>query len=307
MKRFFTSSPTGFWAGTGLVGLLAAMAAPPAFAQLQLPQASPLAKVSQIVGLTEISVAYHAPGVKGRPVWGKLVPYGQVWRAGANQSTRVRFEDDVLVGGQRIPAGQYAFYALPTDSVSAFVIFNRDTARWGTEGYNPQSDVFRVPVTLAAAPFCETLQYGFSNVRPTSATLDLSWERRRLSVPIEVEVLPKAVANIRRAAKSAAPTDWLLLTQAAEYLVRADAEHELALDLIDRALAIQTNYYNTWVKARLLAQKDEYKTAIQLTRSAMLLGEKAAKASPTPPADLTAYPVLAPDMKLAVAQWKIKQ
>ncbi len=273
-------------------------------AQLQLPQASPLAKISQVVGLTEISVTYHAPGVKGRAIWGNLVPYGQIWRAGANQSTRIRFEDDVLVGGQRIPAGQYAFYALPTDSVTAYVIFNRDTARWGTEGYDPQADVFRVPATLTATPFCETLQYGFSNVRPTSAVLDLSWERRRLSVPIEVEMLPKAVANIRRATSKAAPSDWLLLTQAAEFLVRADTEHELALTLIDRALAIEKNYYNTWVKARLLAQKDEYKTAIQLTRAAMQLGEQASKASPT---DLTAYPVLAPDMKLAVAQWKIKQ
>ena len=303
VMKHLSSSPSRFLAGFAL--LLAS--ASPAAAQLSLPQASPLAKVSQVVGLTEISVTYHAPGVKGRPIWGKLVPYGQVWRAGANQSTRVRFEDDVLVGGQRIPAGQYAFYALPTDSLTAFVIFNRDTARWGTEGYDPQGDVFRVPVTLKAAPFHETLQYGFSNVRPTSVSLDLTWERRRISVPIEVEVLPKAVANIRRAVGKASSTDWLLLTQAAEFLVRADAEHELALDLVDRSLAIQRNYYNTWVKARLLAQKDEYKTAIQLTRTAMELGEKAVKASPTPPTDLTAYPILAPDMKLAVAQWKIKQ
>ncbi len=279
----------------------------PVQAQLTLPQASPLAKVSQVVGLTEISVTYHAPGVKGRAIWGRLVPYGQVWRAGANQSTRVRFEDDVLIGGQRIPAGQYAFYALPVDSLNAYVIFNRDTARWGTEGYDPQADVFRVPASITAAPFCETLQYGFSNVRPTSASLDLSWERRRISVPIEVQVLPKAVANIRQAIARAKPDDWLLLTQAAEFLVRADAEHEFALQLVDRSLAIQKNYYNTWVKARLLAQKDEYKTAILLTRAAMQLGERATKTSPAPTADLTAYPVLAPDMRLAVAQWKIKQ
>mgnify|MGYP002777005629 FL=1 len=282
------------------------VAARPAVAQLVLPQASPLARVSQTVGLTEINVTYHAPGVKGRAIWGNLVPYGQVWRAGANQSTRIRFEDDVVVGGQRVPAGQYALYVLPTDSATASIIFNRDTARWGTEGYDPRRDVFRVPVSVTAAPFSETLRYGFSNVRPSSATLDLCWEKRCFSTPIEVEVLPKAVANIRRATAKE-PTNWLLLTQAAEYLVRADAEHELALELIDRAIAIQRNYYNTWVKARLLAQKDEYKTAIQLTRAAMELGERAVKASPTPPADLTAYPTLAPEMKLAVAQWKIKQ
>jgi tetratricopeptide (TPR) repeat protein len=287
----------------GLIAITSSVVLP-VQAQLALPQASPLAHVSQIVGLTKISVAYHAPGVKGRQIWGKLVPYGQVWRAGANQSTRVRFEDDVLVGGQRVPAGQYAFYALPTDSANAFVIFNRDTARWGTDGYNPQADVFRVPVKMTETPFHETLQYSFSNVRPTSVSLDLAWERRRLTVPIEVEVLPKAVANIRAAAAKASPTDWLLLTQAAEYLVRADTEHELALELVNRAIAIEQNYYNTWVKARLLAQKDEYKTAIQLTRAAMQLGEKTPKdAVPA----VTAYPVLAPDMKLAVAQWKIKQ
>ena len=300
------TSLTGF--RRALVAVGGILLAVPTYAQLALPQASPLAKVSQIVGLTEISVTYHAPGVKGRQIWGNLVPYKMVWRAGANQSTRVRFEDDVLVGGQRVPAGQYAFYALPTDSANAFVIFNRDTARWGTEGYNPQADVFRVPVKMVAAPFCETLQYSFSNVRPNSTTLNLSWENRRLIVPIEVEVLPKAVANIRQAIAAASPTDWLILTQAAEYLVRSNTEHELALELVNRAININKNYYNTWVKARLLAQKDEYKTAIQLTRSAMELGEKAAKnPSSTVELVLTAYSALVPDMKLAVAQWRIKQ
>lgn len=280
------------------------LSAVPVQAQLVLPQASPLAKVTQVVGLTQIDIAYHAPSVKGRPVWGKLVPYGQVWRSGANQSTRIQFEDEVIVGGQRVPAGQYAFYTLPTDSVTAYVILNRDTARWGTEGYDPQGDLFRVRVSMTEAPFTETLQYAFSNVRPNSVTLDLTWERKRISVPIEVEVLGKAVANIRRAAQTAKPDDWLLLTQAAEYLVKNDVEPELALDLLNRSLAIQQNYYNTWVKARLLAQKDEYRTAIQLTRKALSLGE----ASPTPtPTPAVTFPTLVPDMKLALAQWKIKQ
>lgn len=288
-------------------GIILALLSPSVvFAQLSLPQASPLAKVSQVVGLTEISVTYHAPSVKGRQIWGSLVPYGQVWRSGANQSTRIRFEDDVLIGGQRVPAGQYAFYTLPTDSANAFVILNRDTARWGTDGYNPQADLFRVPVGISAAPFTETLQYSFSNVQPDRIVLDLTWERRRITVPIQVEVLPKAVANIRKATAEARPDDWLLLTQAAEYLVKNDVEHELALSLLNRSIAIQQNYYNTWVKARLLAQKDEYRTAIQLTRTAMELGEKISKA-PEPFVAPAAYPALEPDMRLAVAQWKIKQ
>ncbi len=296
--RFYFQSllivAAGAWAGT-------------AQAQLALPQASPLAKVTQIVGLTEVSVTYHAPGVKGRAVWGKLVPYGQVWRAGANQSTRIKFEDDVIAGGQRIPAGQYAFYTLPTDSVTAYAIFNRDTARWGTDGYDPQADVYRVPVSIKAAPFTETLRYTFADVRPNATTLELSWERKRVEIPLEVEVIPKAVANIKRAVAGAKPDDWLLLTQAAEYLVRNDVEHELALNLLNRSIAIQQNYYNTWVKARLLAQKDEYRTAIQLTRAAMQLGEKASTSSPAAAALPTTYAVLEPDMRLAVAQWKIKQ
>jgi Protein of unknown function (DUF2911) len=300
---------TRFYFQTLILLVVGSAWAATAQAQLALPQASPLAKVTQVVGLTEISVTYHAPGVKGRPVWGKLVPYGQVWRSGANQSTRIRFEDDVLVGGQRIPAGQYAFYTLPTDSVTCYAIFNRDTARWGTDGYDPQGDVFRVKVGMTEAPFTETLRYGFAEVRPNAATLELSWERKRIEVPLEVEVTPKAVANIKRAVAAAKPDDWLLLTQAAEYLVRNDVQHELALSLLNRSIAIQQNYYNTWVKARLLAEKDEYRTAIQLTRAAMQLGEQAEKASSSPTAEVlpTTYSVLEPDMRLAVAQWKIKQ
>ncbi len=287
----------------GLIFSFSAAIYLPCRAQLNLPQASPLSQVRQVVGLTDISVTYHAPGVKGRAIWGKLVPYGQVWRSGANQSTRIQFSDDVTIGSQHIPAGEYAFYTLPTDSVTCYVILNRDTARWGTEGYDAQADVFRIRVAMTGCEFTETLRYGFSNVRPTSAFLDLSWERKRISVPIEVEVIRHAVANIRKAAATARPDDWLILTQGAEYLVKNDTEPELALELLDRSIKIKQNYYNTWVKARLLAQKDEYSTAIQLTKKAMQLGQQ----TNTTQEEVSPYPTLAPDMKLAMAQWKIRQ
>lgn len=269
----------------------------PAWSQLRLPQASPKAQITQTIGLTDISVVYHTPGVKGREVWGKMVPFGQVWRSGANEATLISFSDSVKVNGKSLQAGTYSLFTLPEAEDKWTVIFNRDTTLWGTEGYKPENDVLRVPVTPVASPLhLESLQYSFTNVKTTNATLNLAWEKLIIPMQIEVEVFEKALANIQEDLNQAKADDWAIFAQAAHYLIQNNTRHHLALAWINKSLRIKENFYNSWLKAQLLAQKDEYEEAVNLTKKAMKLGQN----------DTKNFSILSQEMERSLNEWKVK-
>jgi tetratricopeptide (TPR) repeat protein len=269
----------------------------PALAQLRLPQASPKAQVSQTIGLTDVTVAYHTPGVKGREVWGKMVPYGQVWRSGANEATLITFSDSVKVNGKSLQAGTYSLFTFPETKNKWFVIFHKDTSLWGTDGYNPEKDALRVPVTPdTSATLVESLQYSFSNIKTTSATLHLAWEKLIIPVTIEVEVFEKALSNMQEDLSQAKTDDWAIFAQAAHYLIQNNTHHELALTWINKSLRIKENFYNSWLKAQLLAQKDEYQEAVNLAKKAMKLGQN----------DVKNYSLLSQEMERSLNEWKVK-
>lgn len=268
-----------------------------AFAQLRLPQASPKAQVSQTIGLTQISLSYHTPGVKGREVWGKLVPYGKVWRSGANNATLITFSDSVKVNGKSLQAGTYSLFTLPEAEDKWWMIFNKDTTLWGTDGYKPEKDALRVLVTPQASPILmENLQYSFTNIKTTTATLNLAWEKLVLPVTIEVEVFQKALSNIQEDLSKAPNDDWAIFAQAAHYLIQNNTRHELALAWINKSLQIKENFYNSWLKAQLLAQKDEYQEAVNLTRKAIKLGQN----------DIKNFSLLSQEMERSLNEWKVK-
>lgn len=282
----------------GLLGLSTpALAQQPAadMPQLPLPQASPHAMVMQTIGLTDVAVDYHAPGVKGRQVWGQLVPWGEVWRAGANENTLVTLSAPVRINGQALPAGTYSFYVLPLDNQDWQLIFNRVTTHWGSEGYATADDVLRVPASSEVAPMHETLLYWFSEVKPTTARLNLTWEKRTVSMTIETEVHEQAVKGIQQTL-AAAPGNWQLLAQAADYLVQNDLQGELALRYINESIKLKNVYTNNWIKARLLASKQDYTTAIVFARKAIKLGDKS---------DDTFKSQL-PSMRVALTDWQAK-
>lgn len=269
----------------------------PAWSQLRLPQASPRAQLSQTIGLTDVTVSYHTPGVKGREVWGKLVPYGQVWRSGANEATLITFTDSVKVNGKSLQAGTYSLFTLPEAENKWWMIFNKDTTLWGTDGYKPEEDVLRVEVSPQTSPtLLESLQYSFTNVKTTSATLNLSWEKLIIPITIEVEVFEKALSNLQEDLAQAKPDDWASFAQAAQYLIQNNTRHELALAWINKSLRIKENFYNSWLKAQLLAQKEEYEGAVDLTRKAMKLGEN----------DTKNYSILSREMERAMNEWKVR-
>ncbi len=178
-----------------LLGSLAAAQNPPA-PRITTPAPSPESTLKQKLGFTDIEIAYGRPGVKGRKVFGGLVPYGEVWRTGANSATKVSFSTVVKVEGRDLPAGAYALYTIP-GAREWTIIFNRVTGEWGAYSYKQENDAMRVtvkPVTLAQT--VETFTIDVGDIRTETAVLSLAWEKTRVPVRLEVDVIKAVVAQI---------------------------------------------------------------------------------------------------------------
>lgn len=265
-----------------------------ASAQVKLPQASPESFVRQTIGLTDVSVHYHAPGVKGRKVFGGLVPYGKLWRAGANDATLITFTDELFLNHERVPAGTYSFFILPESDSVWNVVLNRDTTLWGLEGYDELKDVAYLRVTPKKVPFHETLQFSFSEIGTNTGYLNLTWENTQISLRIETEIERKALANIEDALSKAAPDDWYIWAQCADYMISRKELHQRALEIINRSIAIKETFFNNWVKAKLYALNREYGIAADLTAKAIKLGQQ----------EPESYQTYARDIENAHSAWK---
>ncbi|HEY7955314.1 MAG TPA: DUF2911 domain-containing protein [Polyangia bacterium] len=241
----------------------------PAFAALELPKPSPSAKVTQTVGLTEISVEYSSPAVRGRKIWGGLVPYGQVWRTGANAATKITFSKDVTVGNRPIAAGSYALFAIP-GAKSWTIILNKDFNEVGAFSYKKDLDVLRLEVKPQAIPFRERLVYLISDFTDNSASVDLEWEKLRVAIPVKMATSAEAQANI----KALTDTGWMPYNAAAHYLL-AQKSYAEALKLVDQSLALKEDWQNVWTKAQILAGEGHYREAYPLAERAQALGAKA--------------------------------
>ncbi len=259
-----------------------------ALGQLQLPRPSPAAKVTQTVGLTEISVEYSSPSVKGRKIWGGVVPYGEVWRAGANQATKVTLTKDVTVGSTPVPAGSYAFFVIPTASEWTLIL-NKDFNQNGSSNYKAELDVVRLSVHPKAIPPRERLAYLIADFTDDAASLDLEWEKLRASLPIKLGTQAQALANIKAATDGA----WVPLNNAARYMLETAKDYDAGLQLVDKSLAAKEHWFNVWTKAELLAAKGKRKEALTYAQKAKQLGDK------TPQAFF-----LAEDVNKALREWK---
>ncbi|MDO8550416.1 MAG: DUF2911 domain-containing protein [Ignavibacteria bacterium] len=157
------------------------------YAQKEQVRVSPKASVMQVVGLTEVKIDYSRPGVKKRTIWGELVPYNKVWRAGANEATTISFSSDVLIEGEKLPAGKYSFFAIPTKDEWT-LIFNKVAEQWGAFEYNEAEDALRITIKPKGNGFQEWLTYSFTDydVKSQSAVINLEWEK--LKVPFKVKV-----------------------------------------------------------------------------------------------------------------------
>lgn len=154
-------------------------------AQNKKVRVSPKASVMQTVGFTDIIVSYSRPGVKGREIWGKLVPYGKVWRAGADEATKITFSTDVTIEGKKLAAGTYSLFAIPGEKEWT-IIFNKVADQWGAFEYNEAEDALRIKVKPLTNKFYEWLSYSFLKKSENSAVLELEWDKLR--VPFEIKV-----------------------------------------------------------------------------------------------------------------------
>jgi hypothetical protein len=278
---------------TPLTIALLCLCSAPAFAQqLQLPSKSPGAMIKQTVGLTDITVEYSSPAVRGRKIWGALVPYGQVWRTGANAATKLTFSKDVTINNTAVPAGTYAFFAIPT-ATNWTLILNKEANQGGAFNYKKEQDLLRVDVKPAAIANRERLAYLITNFTDDSASLDLEWEKIRVSLPIKMDTAKQATTSINQAVDNA----WAPMNNAARYMLDTK-DYTKGLEYVEKSLAIKETWFNTWVKAQLLAATGKYKDGYALAQKADELGEKAEKAGENYFAK--------EDVKKALAEWKGK-
>jgi hypothetical protein len=247
------------------------MTAPALAQRLELPALSPGAKVSQTAGLTEISVEYSSPGVRGRKIWGALVPFGEVWRAGANAATKLSFGKDVTIDGKPVPAGDYAFFVIPQKAPAAWtVILSSGIKQWGSMQYKKEQDFLRVDVKPVAIPDRERLGFVFPDFNSDQATLALEWEKVRLPLVIKLKTSEQAGQVIKNLEENP-QSPW---TQAARYELEQTKDYDQAVKLADKSISIQEDWLNVWTKAQALAAKGDKKGALALATKADELGGK---------------------------------
>lgn len=244
------------------------LAAPARAQQLELPRPSPNAKASQFIGVTEVSVDYSSPGVKNRKIWGGVVPFDKVWRAGANSATKVSFTKDVVIDGKPVAAGSYAFFIIPS-ATKWTMILNRDPKNAGVFGYDKANDVLRVDVKPQPIPMRERLVYTFSNMTDTQGNLDLEWEKVRASLPIKVHTDEQVAASI----KGLENGGWSPWANAARWELEKK-QYDDGLKLVDTSIRIKETWMNLFVKAQLLAARGNYKEALPLAQKAKELGDQ---------------------------------
>jgi tetratricopeptide (TPR) repeat protein len=235
------------------------MPAPDLLAQappLVLPKQSPRASVSQTVGLTEISIRYDRPAVNGREIWGKLVPFDTVWRAGANENTVIAFSSPVRIGGQTLAAGRYGVHMIPTQG-DWTIILSKQANAWGSFSYDPEEDALRFTTSPAPGEMHERLAYTLDDPTEGSVVATLRWEK--LAVPFTIAVDTKAVVtdSLRQQLRGLGRFFWQPWSQAAAWCAANGVNLEEATAWADRSIAINENFTNLRVKAALLGQRGD--------------------------------------------------
>jgi len=229
---------------------------------LDLPRASQHAVVTQRVGITDVTINYHRPLVNKRKVWGGIVPYGQVWRAGANENTTIKFSDPVTIEGKPLTAGTYGLHMIPGENEWT-VIFSRNSTSWGSFTYDQAEDALRVTVKPQATDFHEALAYDFDDVNPDSTVVTLRWEK--VAVPFKVGVNTHEIveANLHNQLRGLAQYAWDGWDDAANYLLQEKIDLEEALKYSDKSIQNEARYDNFMTKSRVLdalGRKDEATT-----------------------------------------------
>jgi hypothetical protein len=253
---------------------------------LETPRPSPNATVTQTVGVTHITIDYSSPGVKDRTIWGELVPYNEVWRTGANEVTSITFDDPVKINGNELAAGTYGIHTIPTEN-EWDVIFSGDTEVDAGSQFNEEKEVLRIKVDSEEAPFIERMILIFTNTTETKTTVNLWWEKLRVSFDVEVNTEELTLTKARK------KLDWGPSFMAANYCLQNGVNLEEGLRWIDASILLQEVYWNTRIKAQLLAKLNKKTDAIAIMEKSIELG-----------AQMESEPFDFGRMKELLAEWK---
>jgi len=215
------------------------------------PMASPQAKVMQTIGMTNVKITYHRPAVNEREIWGKLVPYNAIWRAGANDNTTISFTDDVNIEGKTLKAGKYGLHMIPSETEWT-IIFSHNSTAWGSFSYNKKEDALRVNVKPEKnSSFFERLTYDFEDLKEGTGSCVLKWEYIKVPIKIETDVHTAVVAQFRKDLQHKAGWTWRGWNEAAAYCLQQDINHEEALQWASRSVFMEPNANNMATKAKL--------------------------------------------------------
>lgn len=245
-----------------LSALLSLVSYAPVFAQIKTPAPSPVCKVTQEFGLIKADLEYSRPSAKGRKIFGDLVPFGEMWRTGANASTKVTFSDDASVGGTKLPKGTYALYTIPGEKEWS-VIFYKNTTFWGTPGNDFKEEDVAARVNVPAQSLrdaVETFTMNFNNLRNNGADLEISWEYTKVVVPITVDTDSKVMADIKTTLDGPSAGAYYA---AARYYYEEKKDMAQALAWVDKSL--EKGGEKFWIvrqKALIQAELGRYKDAI---------------------------------------------
>ncbi|TRX60637.1 DUF2911 domain-containing protein [Fulvivirga sp. M361] len=239
---------------------------------ITLPDKSQQSTVVQRIGYTDITISYHSPGTRGREVWGSLVPYGKVWRAGANENTLFTITHDVKIEGKELSAGTYGLHLLPEKDQWTF-IFSKNHTSWGSYFYDEQEDAIRVTVPVEDAPEPrDWLSFDFHKRERGQASVLLSWGDKRAGFDLSLAIDDIALDHIRKQLRSDAYWEWFSWCQAADYCATYKINTKEAIQWVERSIELRENFSNWDVKAKLLRQSGDEKGAQQAMNRAIEVG-----------------------------------
>ncbi|HEX3250259.1 MAG TPA: DUF2911 domain-containing protein [Pyrinomonadaceae bacterium] len=286
------------------------------FGQVTVPRPSQKASVMQRIGVTDVTITYSRPGVKNRQIWGDplpgqtakgeatldnqnerpkgapIVPWGHVWRTGANEATMFVITDDVLINGQKLPAGSYSLHTIPTKDEFT-IVFNGTANQWGSFDYDPAKDTLRVkakPQWLNENQ--EWLEYTFDPVTDDSAQVNIRWEKVNVPFTIKVDVPTTTMSKLKATVSSAKADDWRTPLQAGNYLLnnQSAADDAQGMEWLDQSIKVKETFQNLSAKANALYKAGKKEEAVAL-------GEQAVQRGKTDKVDTTNFEKRLADMK----------
>ncbi|WP_299824256.1 DUF2911 domain-containing protein [uncultured Pontibacter sp.] len=243
---------------------------------IKMPAASPSQKVEQVVGLSTISIDYSRPSVKGRQIFGDLEPYNQVWRTGANASTKIKFSDDVTIEGNKVPAGEYALYTIPGKEEWT-VILNKNTKLWGSDGYKQEEDQARFKVKAQKNPRkTESFTINFTNLKNDAADVEILWDDVIVPFTVKTDTDAQVMSQIQEQVVNNPNATPAMYAAAANYYFDTNRDLKQAHAWMKKAnTGADVKFWNVHAQAKIEAKMKDYKAAIKTAEKSMQMAKAA--------------------------------